>query len=45
MNIFNKITQGVYTIAEMSANNAGSIDTALSIVRAIQSPYSTTAQV
>ncbi len=33
MNIFDKITQGIYTIAEMSANHAGSIDTALSIVR------------
>ena len=34
MNLYNKLTTTVYTIAEMSANHAGSLDNALEIVRA-----------
>jgi N-acetylneuraminate synthase/pseudaminic acid synthase len=34
MPLFDKLTSGVYTIAEMSANHAGSLDNALEIVRA-----------
>ena len=34
MNLYNKLTSGVYTIAEMSANHAGSLGNALEIVRA-----------
>ena len=34
MNIYTKITSGLYTIAEMSANHAGSVENALAIVHA-----------
>ncbi len=34
MNVFDKLTSGVYCIAEMSANHAGSLENALGIVRA-----------
>ena len=34
MTIYEKLTSGVYIIAEMSANHAGSLDNALEIVRA-----------
>ena len=34
MTLFEKLTSGVYVIAEMSANHAGSLDNALEIVRA-----------
>jgi len=34
MSIYNKLISGVYFIAEMSANHAGSLDNALEIVRA-----------
>lgn len=34
MNLFEKLTSSVYTIAEMSANHAGSLDNALAIVAA-----------
>lgn len=34
MSIYEKLTTGVYIIAEMSANHAGSLDNALEIVRA-----------
>ena len=34
MEIYEKLTSGVYFIAEMSANHAGSLDNALEIVHA-----------
>ena len=34
MTLFERLTTGIYTIAEMSANHAGSLDNALEIVRA-----------
>lgn len=34
MSLYEKLTSGVYVIAEMSANHAGSLDNALAIVRA-----------
>jgi len=37
MGIYEKLTSGVYFIAEMSANHAGNLDSALEIVRAAKS--------